>query len=524
MKLLYSLLILFTIPYLTIAQNREADSLILVQVYNQLDGPNWNNPENWLSSAPLEEWKGIHIELDRVTKLEIIQQDAIGPFPDQILGLDQLHTFEIRNGEISGDIPIELTQLVKLKRFVLSATGIGGEMPNIWTQFPDLKTLSLSQGNITGSLPDLPNGLSLVTFQGNQLTGPIPQSWEQNDLSNLNISFNQLTGNFDILSTWTNLLKIDLDANNWDSSTLPTWIDDNIELISFSCNNCNLYGDLPTELDFTQHSIYDGMFLNDNQLSGDITILFPPANTGSTLYLSVSQNNFEGEFPAHLVNGFSRVIIQNNNYSSITDFGDVFLNSFNMKGNKFNYEALIPVQEYITNYDSIPINYENQQETLTPDTLIFSETTVLTIEAGDNHPNTVYEWLKNNQVLEGETSSTLTLTLEDTFDAGTYYCKMTNIDFPELDLRREAVRIIWDTTSRVEVEENSDIKIFPNPTSVYIQIYHKDSVIKNYQLYNSQGILLESKNYLGTIDINDLPSGLYYLQLDQKYITTIIKE
>ena len=73
-----TILILLALTTLAYGQDRQADSLILVQVYNQLDGPNWNSPDNWLTAAPLEEWKGITVTNDRVTNLSIISQNPTG--------------------------------------------------------------------------------------------------------------------------------------------------------------------------------------------------------------------------------------------------------------------------------------------------------------------------------------------------------------------------------------------------------------------------------------------------------------
>lgn len=529
MKTISTLLFLISLPFLANSQTRQADSLILVDVYNQLNGPNWNDPENWLSSLPLDEWKGIRVENDRVTKFEIIQQNAVGPFPNQIVGLDQLNTFEIRSAEISGEIPDDLPQLSKLSRFILSSTGIGGEMPNFWIRFPELNTLGLSQGNMTGSLPDLPQGLFLVTFQGNMLSGSIPQSWQGNDLGNINISSNELTGNYDVFSTWPNVTKLELDRNNWDPAPLPTWIDDNIDLNRFSCNDCNIIGDLPSELDFSQHYNFTGIFLSDNELSGDITLLFPPEDTSSPLYLSVSNNNFEGEFPAHLVKGISRLVIQFNNYSTITDFGDIFLDVCNIKGNKFTYETLTTVQEYVTNYENIPLQYSSQQPTLAIDSLVISESTDVTIQAGDNHPNTTYEWVKNNVTIEGETGPELNITIDESSDNGIYYCKMTNSDFPDLDLRRNFVHVDWNPTTALKNNIDLDAKVFPNPTSDFIAVDlpdHNGTV--SFKLRSMDGRVVRagmlSENQI--IDVHDLIQGSYMLKLrlgKDQFVQKIIK-
>ena len=39
----------------SVATDREA----LIAVYNALDGPNWEDSENWLTDAPLGEWSGV---------------------------------------------------------------------------------------------------------------------------------------------------------------------------------------------------------------------------------------------------------------------------------------------------------------------------------------------------------------------------------------------------------------------------------------------------------------------------------
>ena len=141
MKSIYTLLFLLAVQLITTAQDRQADSLILVQVYNQLDGPNWISPDNWLTSAPLEEWKGINIQNDRVVTLGIINQNPTGPFPDQIIGLDMLSSFEVRSGNMTGSLPAELVQLPNLTRFSVSGNDMSGEIPNIWTQFENLRFL-----------------------------------------------------------------------------------------------------------------------------------------------------------------------------------------------------------------------------------------------------------------------------------------------------------------------------------------------------------------------------------------------
>ena len=79
----------------------ETDREILVTVYNALDGPNWEDSENWLSDAPLGEWSGVTTDDNgRVIWLRI-GGSASG-------------------GGLSGEIPSELGDLGALEILGLS--------------------------------------------------------------------------------------------------------------------------------------------------------------------------------------------------------------------------------------------------------------------------------------------------------------------------------------------------------------------------------------------------------------------
>ena len=70
------------------------DREILVTVYNALDGPNWEDSENWLSDAPLGEWSGVTTDDNgRVTVLLLASAGISGEVPAELgnlAGLKQL--------------------------------------------------------------------------------------------------------------------------------------------------------------------------------------------------------------------------------------------------------------------------------------------------------------------------------------------------------------------------------------------------------------------------------------------------
>lgn len=517
MKTLCISMLLLALPFMTMALDRQADSLILVEVYNQLDGPNWTNPLNWLSDRPLEEWRGIQIQDDRVVSLALTNQKPKGAFPLQVLGLDQLRTLEFRGGaEVTGSIPADLVQLSKLSRFSVSGCELSGEVPNIFTQFPDLSTLILRDNNFEGPLPDIPNGLSLFYAQKNNFSGPIPASWNARDIGTLDISSNNLTGSFsDVLQTWTQLRQLYLSDNDWAPSSFPTWLGDKQGLVRFQCKNCNIVGELPADLDLSNLDSYSQIILDGNNLSGDVSLLFPGSNSFNSFYFSIGGNNFDGEFPAHLIRKASSIDIRDNDFTTLTPFADsISFNTFQITSNKFNYEALEPLRQYIEFDSIIGVQYSPMQMTMTADTILINEPTTLTFLAGDLHSGTTYEW--TGPGLTAENESTLELSIDADSNGGTFRCIMANESFPDLSLRRNDVVVITDFSTSTIDEIDQQFTIYPNPATDRLQI---ELIIPErntfYQLISfdgklfSQG-LLDANN---SIDISNLPAGIFSMSI-----------
>jgi len=70
--------------------------------------------------------------------------------------------------------------------------------------------------------------------------------------------------------------------------------------------------------------------------------------------------------------------------------------------------------------------------------------------------------------------------------------------------------------------------IFPNPTKGFVHIHPNKNVILNYNIYNIHGkLILKLENNTSVIDINDLPSGIYLLEIKSdlaRQILRLIKE
>lgn len=512
------LLLFVLISTSSYSQNRESDSLALVQIYNDLNGDEWIGIDNWLSAEPMDDWEGILLSNDRVTKVEIKNASAVGEFPMSVLDLTELRTLEINKAIISGSIPSELAQLEDLSRLVLSNCAMTGTLPEIFEEMSNLSTLVLDQNSFTGTLPAIHNNYFLIYIGNNEFSGVVPESWANKSIKALQIHGNQLEGSMDIFSSWTDWGSMNLSDNNWDEAAFPEWVDDNVGLERFDCENCNLTGDLPSSLDFSNCPKYDNMQLSHNDLSGDISLLFNGAESEKELYLRVRENKFSGEFPAHKMRLFFRLDVRSNQYESMTHFNDIELESLDLNYNNFNFNTLEPAKEYIALDSIIFVNYEYQNELLDLDSFFITSPTTLTLEAGDRAEKTTYQWYRNHQIIEGETEHDFQLAINTNLDGGSYYCKMNNEDYPELELQRNTVFVNVDLATSTTNQAQIDVRLYPNPANLYLsmdtskEMDNGDYVIKtiNGRIVKT-GIITPKMN----IAISDLAKGIYIIQIQK---------
>ncbi len=198
----------------SVATDREA----LIAIYNALDGPNWENSENWLSDAPLSEWYGVTTaENGRVIWLQIglsgSGQALRREIPPEVGDLGALTVLTLSGLEASlldgsskgvqlgGEIPPELGNLGYLTDLSLTWSELSGPIPPELGNLSNLYDLTLSSNQLTGEIPpELSNSTGLTHFDlsGNQLSGEIPlelaELANRSTLYELNLSGNRLTG------------------------------------------------------------------------------------------------------------------------------------------------------------------------------------------------------------------------------------------------------------------------------------------------------------------------------------------
>ena len=196
--------------------NRKVDSLILVNLFEKLDGLNWtyddtefNNGEQsvpipnagtpWNFNQPIDSWHGVQTDENGcVIGLALRSNGLRGTLPPEIGSFSTLKNLMLNNNSIIGAIPKELGNLTELKILRLFNNQLTDSIPSELGNLLNLTRLTLESNQLTGSLPSELGSLTkleILRLKNNNLTGPVPNSFSQlSKLEKLIISNNQLSG------------------------------------------------------------------------------------------------------------------------------------------------------------------------------------------------------------------------------------------------------------------------------------------------------------------------------------------
>jgi M6 family metalloprotease-like protein len=377
------------------------DSLALVTLYNQCNGPNWNTKANWLT-GPINTWDGVTIDNGRVTNLLL------------------------RRNNLAGQLPEELSNLTQLKELAMDYNSMTGSLPESWSKLANDTVIDLTHNQISGSLPESwhkLNNLRWLILQSNQITGTLPESWSELDnLDVLIVDYNRLTGG--LPDSWSKMAKLRVLwlSGNQLKGTLPaSWSSlTNLQQLLLSDNQ--LYGPLPESWSAIINNV-EALVLNKNKFSGKLpeswsTFLNP------FFYLSLFDNQFT-ELPdlSHIKNKFNIIEVQNN----LLDFGDLEKNIDVAKDSIYYYPQ--------GKFGKATVHNKKQGETLT-------------LKATVGGTSNQYQWQKDGMQLTGKTDSTLTFESLTVEDGGDYVCMVTNTKVPKLIMESEPFKVQVYTTNR----------------------------------------------------------------------------
>ncbi|HNP18284.1 MAG TPA: FG-GAP-like repeat-containing protein [Fulvivirga sp.] len=118
----------------------EADSLALVNLYDVTNGDAWTDKTNW-KTGDVSTWFGVTVATDRVTGLDLNNNNLEGVIPASFNGLNELLTVDLSGNKIS-EIQADLSGLTKLTSIDLSDNNL---------DFADFELIGSIPGLVVGA-------------------------------------------------------------------------------------------------------------------------------------------------------------------------------------------------------------------------------------------------------------------------------------------------------------------------------------------------------------------------------------
>ena len=155
------------------------DREILEMLHAATGGRDWIDSRNWLTDAPLEEWRGVEVDdQGSVIELRLWDNGLAGRLPPELGDLTHLEYLRFSDNGLTGAIPPEFAGLSGLTHLALDGNALSGPIPPELGDLPALEELRVENNDLWGSLPPALGGLASLRglgLTGNpRLTGPLP--------------------------------------------------------------------------------------------------------------------------------------------------------------------------------------------------------------------------------------------------------------------------------------------------------------------------------------------------------------
>ncbi|CAN1278009.1 Receptor-like protein EIX2 [Linum perenne] len=281
-----------------------------------------------------------------------------------------LAELSLDNNLLQGPIPDSLGNLQNLTNLGISYNQLNGTLPDTFGKLSQLSFLDVSSNHLTGSISESHFAtlakLKILLLASNSLVFDVGSSWlPRFQARNLDLGSCQLGPSFPTwLRTQREVMYLDF-SNASISDTIPTWfwdISSNLSLLNVSFNQ--LTGQLPNKLkiapfadvDFSSN-LFEGpmplpshgielLDLSKNKFSGPIPeIMFQ--TMPDVIFLSLSGNRLSGDIPSSIGDSLSLQVIDLSNNSLSGNIPSTIGNCSFLKALDLSYNDLtaqIPVQ------------------------------------------------------------------------------------------------------------------------------------------------------------------------------------
>ncbi|XP_058110899.1 probable LRR receptor-like serine/threonine-protein kinase At3g47570 [Magnolia sinica] len=284
--------------------SNETDKLALVHFKHLITDDPLHSLSSWNHTLHFCHWQGVtcgHRHPQRVTALNLVGQNLVGPISPYIANLTFLRIINFTDNSFYGVVPEEIGHLFRLQYLSLFNNTFTGEIPVNLTHCPELKVLRLRRNQLVGSIPAELGSLSKLTILDlgrNNLTGSIPPSLGNlSSLTFLYLSINNLEGSIPSeLSQLVSLEVLAIDSNNLSGRIPPSLYNlSSITILDVGVNR--LIGNLPPNLGLALPYLQN-LYVSANQFTGPIPVSLP--NASRLVLISFAGNSFSGSVPMNL--------------------------------------------------------------------------------------------------------------------------------------------------------------------------------------------------------------------------------
>jgi Leucine-rich repeat (LRR) protein len=290
---------------------------------------------NRLTALPNDLW-----ELGASLRALNLSGNAIrGALPNNVGNFARLQALDISHNAFTGSLPQALGSIADLQVLNASHNQFQGQVPSaVVFGCGNLVAMDLSGNALDGDLPDLSplRSLAYLNLSGNRLRGSVIGAFQEQlrviDLSNnrisglnfssgyagsalmyLDLSGNELLGEFNVAGRFRNLRHVNLAHNHLSDANLLVSLGEISELEYVNLSSTGLHGQIPPQ--FSSRLVgLKVLDLSRNNVSGVV----PDMSSLRLRVLDLSVNNLTGEIPVALVKKLASMDRFNFSYNNLT--------------------------------------------------------------------------------------------------------------------------------------------------------------------------------------------------------------
>ncbi|XP_024979201.1 probable LRR receptor-like serine/threonine-protein kinase At1g53430 [Cynara cardunculus var. scolymus] len=224
-----------------------------------------------------------------LTILSLLGNRLSGSIPREIGDISTLEDLVLEDNLLEGPLPQNLGRLTRLRRLLLSANNFTGTIPESFGNLTNLEDFRIDGSTLSGRIPSFIGNwirLGRLDMQGTSMEGPIPSTISLlTNLTELRITdLNGLSASFPDLRNMSRMIRLHL-RNCLLTGPIPEYIGQMNDMKNLDLSFNRLTGQIP---DSIARLRYDTLFLNNNSLTGDV----PGWAFNDNRKIDLSYNNF----------------------------------------------------------------------------------------------------------------------------------------------------------------------------------------------------------------------------------------